>query len=69
MPITWVEVTRTVWVAGLQQYRAVVIRIRDVWVARVEDGDVVYPAPITFHALEGAKTWAEMKLQELVNRG
>jgi hypothetical protein len=67
MPITWIQLTRTVWVAGLQHYRAVVINISNVWVARVEDGDVLYPANITFHGIEGAKAWAERKLHELAD--
>lgn len=65
MPITWIQITRSVWVAGLQQYRAVVINMDNAWVARVEDGDVLYPASITFHALQGAQLWAERKLHEI----
>ena len=68
MPIKWIQLTRAVWVAGLQQYRAVVINMSDVWVARVEDGDVMYPASITFHGIEGAKAWAERKLRELAEQ-
>ena len=68
MPIKWIQITRRVWVAGFHHYRAVVIFMDDVWVARVEDhGDIFYPAQITFHGLEGAKTWAELKLQELAD--
>jgi hypothetical protein len=71
MPINWLQITRTVWVAGLQQYRAVVLFKNDVWLARVEDpanDNIVYPASITFHALDGAKSWAELKLHELAGR-
>jgi hypothetical protein len=68
MPITWIRITRTVWIAGLHQYRAVVVSMSGVWVARVEDGDVLYPASITFRGLEGAKHWAERKLHELATQ-
>ena len=65
MPIRWVQTTSTVWVAGLQQYRAGVFRMGDVWIARVEDGVVLCSSNITFYTLEGAQTWAEHTLHEL----
>ncbi len=65
MPIIWVQMSPAGWVACLNQYRAVVTKVDGVWIARIEDGAVVYPARITFHALEGAKQWAERKLCEL----
>ena len=68
MKILWVQLPSEGWVACIQNYRAVVSKKDRSWVARVEDGEVLYPGTITFHAAEGAKAWAERKLRELAEK-
>lgn len=68
MSIRWVETTDGVWVAGRLHYRAVVIKVTNGWVARVEAGGKMYPAEGIFHKLTDATLWAELMLLQLTSQ-
>jgi hypothetical protein len=68
MSIRWIEVTHGVWVAGRLHYRAVVIKLRNSWIARIEDGEKMYLAEVMFRNLDDAILWAELKLIQLASQ-